>query len=344
MTEPVSAFYSICPLLVASNLAVELGWLDEEFERAGATARYLRSLPGNGGWLSHFDHSQAGLIRDGGATPALWARAEHSDTVLLATTATQRAGQILVRADGRIRQVADLFGKRIGVPVSRNAQRIDVLKVVAEQGITSALALADLQPGQVRLVPIEDEGDPHDLLPARRPAALWAQLRGLHSGPGAELQALAEGRVDALHVSYGHVPKLLASGQFTVIEDLERYPDWTLKNQNGPYVTTVDRAFAEAHPEVVVAFLRAAIRAGRWIAEFPEAAASLLTRVTFLPGAAFIAESLRGRDLVPNLAPRNLAALQLKQDFLLRHGYLQQAFDVQAWAQPDYLAQAHAGL
>ena len=344
MTEPVTAFYSICPLLVASNLAVELGWLDEEFERVGAKARYLRSLPGNGGWLSHFDHSQTGLIRDGGATPALWARADHSDTVLLATTATQRAGQILVRADGRIRQVADLFGKRIGVPISRNAQRIDVLKVVAEQGIGSALSLADMQPHQVRLVPIEDEGDPHDLLPAYRPAALWAQLRALHSGPGAELQALAEGRIDALHVNYGHVPKLLASGQFTVIEDLERHPDWTLKNQNGPYVTTVDRAFAESHPETVVAFLRAAIRAGRWITQFPEAAASLLTRVTFLPDAAFIANSLRGRELVPNLAPPNLAALQLKQDFLLRHGYLQQAVDVQAWAQPDYLAQAHAGL
>lgn len=344
MSEPLTTFYSICPLLVASNLAVELGWLDEEFERVGAEPRYLRSLPDNQGWLSHFNHGQPGLIRDGGATPALWARADQADTLLLATTATQRAGQILVRADGRIRQVADLFGKRIGVPVSRNSQRIDVLKVVAEQGIASALELAGLQAGQVRLVPIEDEGDPHGLQPARRPAALWAQLRNLHSGPGAELQALLDGRVDALHVSYGHVPKLLASGRFTVIEDLERHPDWTLKNQNGPYVTTVDRAFAEAHPEVVVAFLRAAIRAGRWIEQFPEAAATLLTRVTFLPGADFIADSLRGRELVPSLAPRNLAALELKKQFLVKHGYLQQDFDLQAWAAPDYLAQALAGL
>lgn len=150
--------------------------------------------------------------------------------------------------------------------------------------------------------------------------------------------------MDALHVSYGHVPKLLASGRFSVIEDLERHPDWTLKNQNGPYVTTVDRAFAEAHPEVVVAFLRAAIRAGRWIERFPEAAATLLTRVTFLPGADFIADSLRGRELVPSLAPRNLAALELKKQLLVKHGYLQQDFDLQAWVAPDYLAQALAGL
>ncbi|MFJ4374713.1 ABC transporter substrate-binding protein [Pseudomonas japonica] len=344
MSEPVTTLYSICPLLVASNLAVELGWLDEEFERVGAVPRYLRSLPDNGGWLSHFSHEQPGLIRDGGATPALWARADKADTLLLATTASQRAGQILVRADGQIRRVADLVDKRIGVPVSRATQRIDVLKVVAEQGIDSALALAGVRPEQVQRVLIEDDGDPHDLRPAQRPAALWSQLRNLHSGPGAELRALLDGRVDALHVQAGHVPKLLASGQFSVIEDLEQRPDWTLKNQNGPYVTTVDRAFAEAHPQVVVAFLRAAIRAGRWIEQFPEAAASLLTRVTFLPDAAFIVDSLRGRELVPNLAPRNLAALDLKKQFLVRHGYLQQDFDLHAWVSPDYLAQAHAGL
>ncbi|MGF6093844.1 ABC transporter substrate-binding protein [Pseudomonas sp. 18175] len=344
MSQALPTHYSICPLLVASNIAVELGWLDEEYQRVGADPIYLRSLADNQGWLPHFTHGESRLIRDGGAVPALWARADQADTLLVATTATQRAGQVLVRADGRIRQVADLFGKRIGVPVSRNKARVDVLKALAEHGLFNALQLAGLEPSQVRLIELEDEGDPHTLQPAARPSAFWSQLHGLHGKPGHEVRALAEGRVDAVHIGAGHVPTLLASGEFTVIEDLERYPDWTLKNHNGPYATTVNRAFAEEHPQVVVAFLRAAIRAGRWINRHRDAAAELFTRVTFLPNAAFIRSAIAELDFVPQLGPQNLAALELKKDFLVQRGFLQNDFSVHEWAQPDFLAQAHAGL
>ncbi len=46
---PTEALYTICPVLAASNVAAELGWLDEEFQRVGAKATYLRSLPDNAG-------------------------------------------------------------------------------------------------------------------------------------------------------------------------------------------------------------------------------------------------------------------------------------------------------
>ncbi|MBE8594918.1 ABC transporter substrate-binding protein, partial [Pseudomonas sp. MAFF 301449] len=78
MSQPLPTHYSICPLLVASNIAVELGWLDEEYQRVGAEAIYLRSLPDNQGWLPHFTHGESRLIRDGGAVPALWARADQA--------------------------------------------------------------------------------------------------------------------------------------------------------------------------------------------------------------------------------------------------------------------------
>ena len=63
-THPTEALYTLCPLPIASNIAVELGWLDEEFQRVGARARYLRSLPDNQGWLPHFRHSRDDLIRE----------------------------------------------------------------------------------------------------------------------------------------------------------------------------------------------------------------------------------------------------------------------------------------
>ena len=93
-----------------------------------------------------------------------------------------------------------------------------------------------------------------------------------------------------------------------------------------------------------MAFLRAAIRAGRWINSHRDAAAELFTRVTFLPDAAFIRSAIGELDFVPQLGPQNLAALELKKDFLVQRGFLQNDFSVHEWAQPDFLARAHSGL
>ena len=113
----LQAYYTICPVLVASNIAVEFGWLDEEFKRVGASATYLRSLAGNAGWLPPYRHSLNPLFRDGGAIPTIWAKADLTDTTLIATTATQSGGQIVVRADADLYRIDDLRGKLDGEPI-----------------------------------------------------------------------------------------------------------------------------------------------------------------------------------------------------------------------------------
>ncbi|HBN8289766.1 ABC transporter substrate-binding protein [Pseudomonas aeruginosa] len=338
-SHPTEALYTLCPLPIASNIAVELGWLDEEFQRIGARARYLRSLPDNQGWLPHFRHSRDDLIRDGGAVPALWTRADLGDTVLVASTASQRPGQILVRAGAGIRRVAQLAGRKVGVPRSANHERIDVLNALARQTLHYSQELAGLDHEQVQVVEFEDQGDPRELQPAQRPAELWAQLREHHQTNPA-VRALADGEIDALVVQAWQAPVLTYDGRFTAIEDLDRYPDWTLKNVNGPHTTVVSRRLAEEHPEVVVAFLRAAIRAGRWINANPQAAAELLPRFSVLQGVEQARRWLDGLDLVPQLSARNLAALELKKDFLRQHGYLRNDFRISDWADGRFLAQA----
>jgi ABC-type nitrate/sulfonate/bicarbonate transport system substrate-binding protein len=284
------------------------------------------------------------LFRDGGAIPAIWAKADVTDTTLIATTAAQKPGQVLVRADGKIRRVADLKGKRIGVPKSRNSERIDVLHAAAIQGFTYSLELAGLTREAVSFVDIEDNGDPTFLQPAARPSALWTQLHNHHQRQGNDVQALAAGDVDAIHIGAGQSPALVATGQFTVIEDLDRYPDWTLKNAHGPYTTAVDSQFAKDQPQIVVAFLRAAIRAGHWINANRDAAAELFTRVTFAPDAAFIRQAIGTLDFVPRLSAQNLTALELKKNFLHQQGYLKNTFSVHQWADASFLEQAHASL
>ena len=94
----------------------------------------------------------------------------------------------------------------------------------------------------------------------------------------------------------------------------------------------------------MVAFLRAAIRAGRWINANPAAAAELFTRVTFNSDPALVRAALQGRDFVPQLSAQNLAALELKKRFLREHGYIKGDFRVADWADARFLQQAHASL
>jgi ABC-type nitrate/sulfonate/bicarbonate transport system substrate-binding protein len=337
-------FYTICPVFNAANVAVELGWLDEEFKRVSAKAVYLRSLPDNQGWIPHYTHSLPNLFRDGGAIPTIQAKADLTDTTLIGLTGTQTGGQIVVRAQADLWRVADLKGRKLGLYRSLNRAKIDFVRATAERGILTALALSGLKRADVEIVDLDDADD-HRFEPATKPSELWSQSSGRRlAAGGTEVQALREGRIDALYSHAGRSQVLVQTGEFKVIEDLSRHADWTLQVANGPITAAVNTGIAEQHPEVVVAYLRAAIRAGRWINANREAAAAILHRVTFHPTVADTARAIAGFDFVPNLSPQNLAGVEIEKNFLRDHGYLQKDFDVKQWADTRYLDQARGEL
>ena len=338
------AYYTICPVFNAANVAVELGWLDEEFKKVHARAIYLRSLPDNQGWIPHYTHSLPNLFRDGGAIPTIQAKADLADTKLIGLTGTQTGGQILVRAQADIWRVADLKGRKIGLNRSLNQAKIDFVRGTAERGILVALALAGLKRSEVQIVDLDDADD-HRFAPASKPSELWSQNSGrrLATG-GAEAQALKEGRIDAFYSHAGRSQVLVETGEFKVIEDLSKHPDWTLQVANGPITAAVNTEFADQHPEVVIAYLRAAIRAGRWINANRDAAATILHRVTFYSTVAATAKAIAKFDFVPNLSPKNVAGIEIEKDFLRDHGYLQRDFDVKTWADASFLEEALKGL
>ena len=334
------AYYTICPVFNAANVAVELGWLDEEFKKVGAKAIYLRSLPDNAGWIPHYTHSLPNLFRDGGAIPTIQAKADLTQTKLIGLTDSQKGGQILVRANSDFYRVADLKGHRIGLNKSLNRQKIDFVRGTAERGILVALALSGLKRTDVEIVDLEDADD-HVFEPVSKPSALWSQSAGRRLATGSkEVQALREGNVDAIYSNAGRSQVLVETGEFKVIEDLSRYADWTLQVANGPITAAVNTKFAEKHPEVVVAYLRAAIRAGRWINANRQAAATLLHRVTFYPTVAHTARAIEGIDFVPNLSPKNIAGIEIEKDFLREHGYVKKNFAAKDWADSSFLEEA----
>jgi ABC-type nitrate/sulfonate/bicarbonate transport system substrate-binding protein len=337
--------YTICPVLVASAIAVELGWLEEEFRRVGASAIYLRSLPDNAGWLPHFTHSLPALFREGGAIPAIHAKADLTNTTLVGLTWVRNGsgGQILVNRDSAIHSVAELRGRRIGLYRSLNTDKVDFRRATAERGILLALDLAGLGRKDVEIIDIDDPETPQ-YQPAAKPADYLAQGREKEKKTDPEIEALRAGRIDAIYASGGRAEKLVESGSFTAIEDLSRHPDWTLQIANSPFTNAVNTEFAKQHPEVVVAFLRASIRAGRLVNENPSFAAQFFKRTTGYHDAHQIQKLITGVNLIPQLSDRNLAALDVQKKFLLDHGYIKNDFDVRSWADDRYLQEALRSL
>jgi ABC-type nitrate/sulfonate/bicarbonate transport system substrate-binding protein len=188
--------------------------------------------------------------------------------------------------------------------------------------------------------------DPKMLDPMINPSDLWLQRDHKHDLAFRPLEsALEKGVVDAIYTQSKVFQYLQeATGKFKAIEDLSRYPDWTLQVANIPAAITCSDVMAKKHPELVVAFMKGMIRVGRWGNENKHAAAAILDRQTFYLDAEDTYEGIKHIDLVPNLSPQNLASVEIGKDFLLKHGYIKKDFDVQKWAAPEFLEQAARDL
>ena len=131
-----------------------------------------------------------------------------------------------------------------------------------------------------------------------------------------------------------------ATGKFKAIEDLSRYPDWTLQVANIPAVITCTAEMAEQHPELVVTFMKGMIKVGRWGNEHKHAAAAILDKQTFYRDVEDTYRGIKDIDLVPNLSPQNMASIEIGKDFMFSHGYIKNDFDVHEWAAPEFLEKA----
>lgn len=125
-----------------------------------------------------------------------------------------------------------------------------------------------------------------------------------------------------------------------MIERLDRHPDATLQVANCPYALTVDATLAEAHPELVVAYLKGLIRAGRYCNANRTDAACVLERHALYPNAAQVKRWISEVDFVPALSSANLDAIEVAKDFMRGHGYIRNDVDVLRWAAPQFAAAA----
>jgi len=339
-------YYTNCPMVSASNVDQELGWAREDFKKIGIKYGFLRSRNENN-WYPHYVHNMDNLIRFGGLFPPIHVHADIRRTVLLGLTWVHEGGCMLVRARDDIYRMQDLKGKKIGLTKSLNTIKNDWWRIQEEQGIELMLRINGMTRDDVEIVEFpypDDWYDKPEMLvePMDNASELWLKRDHKHDLAFRPLEtALLEGVVDAIYTQSGpfqHSQE--ATGKIKAIEDLSKYPDWTMQVCNQPTTATCTVEMAEQHPELVVTWLKAMIKVGRWANEHKHAAASILNKQTFYLDVEDTYRGIKDVDMVPNLSPKNLAAVEIGKDFMLSHGYIRNDFDVQKWAAPQFLEQA----
>jgi ABC-type nitrate/sulfonate/bicarbonate transport system substrate-binding protein len=265
---------------------------------------------------------------------------------MLGTTQVYEGGAMLVRARDDIYRMTDLRGKKVGLTKSLNTIKNDWWRIQEEQGIELMLRMNGMTRDDVEIVefPYPDDwyDDPKMLDPMNNPSEAWLKRDHKHDLAFRPLEtALEKGVVDAIYTQSKVTQHLQeATGKFKAIEDLSRYPDWTLQVCNVPAVITCTTEMAEQHPELVVTFMKGMIKVGRWANEHKHAAAAILDKQTFYLDVEDTYQGIKHVDLVPNLSPQNLAAIEIGKDFMFSHGYIKHDFDVHEWAAPEFLEEA----
>jgi len=339
-------YFTNCPMVSANNVDQELGWCREEFKKIGVEYAYFRSRKENN-WYPHYIHNLDNLIRFGGLYPPIAVHADIRGTRLLGATQVYEGGCMLVRARDDIVTMADLKGKKIGLTKSLNTIKNDWWRIQEHAGIELMLRVNGMTRDDVKIVEFpypDDWYDKPEMLQVtmNNPSELWLRRDHKHDLAFRPLEtALEKGTVDAIYTQskvFQHLQE--DTGKFKAIEDLSRYPDWTLQMANCPAVITCTDVMADEHPDLVIAYMKAMIKVGRWANEHKHAAAVILNRQTFYRDVEDTYQGIKGVDMVPNLSPRNLAAIEIGKDFMLSHGYIKHDFNVHEWAAPEFLEEA----
>ena len=248
-------YYTNCPLVSASNVDQELGWTKEEFKKIGVKYAFLRSQRGERLVPALHPQPRQPVSASAVCSRPIHVHADIRRTVLLGVThAPHEGGCMMVRARDDIYRMKELKGKKIGLSKSLNTIKNDWWRIQEHQGIELMLRMNDMTMADVQIVefPYPDDwyDKPEMLDPMENPSELWLKRDHKHDLAFRPLEtALEKGVVDAIYTQskpFQHLQE--ATGKFKAIEDLSRYPDWTLQVANIPAVITCTDVMAREAP------------------------------------------------------------------------------------------------
>ncbi len=335
--------YTRCPVATATGVALEQGFFDAEFPPGGPVEfRNIKELGKDRMIKSHFDHHLDNSVREGGAIPPIWARSRGADTALLGLTFVRDSLAFLVRADSDIHSFADIAGKRCSLPLHPKLLT-DFMRANTERGWLCALAEHAMTPDDVVVTDViidndfKDSANPTVGKESRQPfeAKMFDH----------ELEALFNGEVDAIFTKNAQPARLLRlyGDRLRCIYDLlDAKVDDHMINGN-PRIVTISRNVVEEDPDLVTRYLQVLLRGARYAAEHKEETARIWAGEIGIE-VEDVYNTYRGdfhTTVWPSLSDETLRRLRVQIDFLVGKGYLENDVDIDAWAQPRFLAEAY---
>jgi len=340
MSKLEKLWYTRCGVPTPTGIAVQLGWIEEEFAPDGITLGSVLDDADPKVRESHYDHKLDHSFRQGGSIPAIWARSTGRDTRLVGLSWTEESQVILALPGSKIRSVKDLNGRRLGI-ATRPKDKIDFWKATTLRAYLLALETEGLGKDDIELVEL-----PRAQSSFEAPRAGRQGFSPPIAEQPLEATALRDGTVDVIfHKGARGAELASALGAHTVF-DLWKHPATRRRaNNHSPRTLTVDGALADNHPQVVARIVRRVLQAGQWAAEHPAEAIAYVARET--GSAERWVKAAYGADvnqhLRTELEPASLDALSEFTTFLFAHGFLPRDFDVRAWADPRPLEAARSG-
>jgi len=320
-------WYTRCAVPTPLSIAVQSGWIDQEFARDGIKIKSLRESTKPTDYSSHFDHHLPHSFRQGGSVPPIWARANGQQTKVIGLTWTDEYQSIISLADSGIKNLKDLKGRRIGIPKHENS--IDHNRASALRAFTVALNTESLNLNDVELIDLPDSAyvTVNDV---ERPGGAG---RANHSYVS-EVYALVRGEVDAVYVKDvrgAEVTHLLGAH---IVFDLGFHPDPFIRISNcSPRPLTVNADTIDLYPDIVSRFIRQVVKAGEWARKHPEETVTMIARETGW------SEDWVRRVFGPNihnslrldLSEASIKGIDIFKDFLFEHDFLKENFEINTW-------------
>ena len=243
----------------------------------------------------------------------------------------------------KILRMEDLKGKKIGI--SKEPEH-DQVRLVADPGAHGhrehARSCNGMTMDDIELVEFpypDDWYDKPEMLQVQmnNPSELWMRRDHKHDLAFRPLEtALLGGKVDAIYTQskvFQHLQE--ATGQIAEGRRPLQVLGLEDPGANIPAVITCTDVMAEEHPELVMAYMKALIKVGRWANEYKRAAGAILNRQTFYLDAEDTYQGIKDVGMVPSLSARGTwECIKIGKDFMVSHGYIENDFDVSEWAAP----------
>ncbi|MBQ7370679.1 MAG: aliphatic sulfonate ABC transporter substrate-binding protein [Blautia sp.] len=154
-------------------------------------------------------------------------------------------------------------------------------------------------------------------------------VESINLGAADQPSALAAGEVDAIVIWEQYISKLTSEGTAKVLADGTGV-------KRGNMITYILTSYAEEHPEVVKAYIRALNRADELIAADPETAAAVIAE-DFGVDAELMLKILDHFTYTTELTEDDITEIGAVKDFSLEAGIIQSDFDIDTFINTEYL-------